>query len=324
MWRIALCMLALALPSPVQADVTPLGSLRFDGEIEGDKDISAVAKFGPFLALASDETTWIEVLQEAGDARYQLRPELRLPIVEGNKEVDFEALTVSGNVLFATGSHSWLRKKLDDKDSVAKNRRTLMRVELEESRCNLVRLSADPETGVLAITGRIDLREHLLRDPILGQFCEVPSKENGLDIEGLAADGEQLFVGLRSPVLRGNLAPVVVFPFARPETYSLRFLDLGGQGIRELQKVEGGFLVLGGPAGDASGVFTLYWWDGRDQIPGTDLPKGGVVRLGNFPKREGKPEGFAVLGNGSPPWELLVVFDGIRGGAPERFRVTRN
>lgn len=324
MWRIVVCLLALGLAAPAPGAVTSLGSVRTDGEIEGDKDISAVALFGRFLALASDETTWIEVFEEVGDAGYRLRPELRRPVVEGSQEVDFEAMALSGNVLYVTGSHSWLRKKLDDKDSVAKNRRKLLNLELEKSRCTLARLSADPATGALEITGRINLREHLLRDPILGPFCNIPSKENGLDIEGLAADGDQLFAGLRSPVLRGNLVPVVILHFARPEGYTLRFLDLGGQGIRELQKVDDGFLVLGGPAADASGVFTLYWWDGSDQVPGADLPKGGLVRLGNFPKRAGKPEGMAVLSEGSPPWEILVVFDGVKGGAPERFRVTRD
>jgi len=40
-------------------------------------------------------------------------------------------------------------------------------------------------------------------DEHLGRFCKIPSKENGLDMEGLAVSGNRIFAGLRGPVLRG-------------------------------------------------------------------------------------------------------------------------
>jgi hypothetical protein len=39
-------------------------------------------------------------------------------------------------------------------------------------------------------------------DPHLAPFVDVPGKDNGLDIEGLAVHGMRAFVGLRGPVLR--------------------------------------------------------------------------------------------------------------------------
>jgi hypothetical protein len=182
----------------------------------------------------------------------------------------------------------------------------------------------DPETGVMLLADRINMRANLLRDPVLGRFCNIPSKENGLDIEGMAVDGDRVYLGLRSPVLRGNLVPLVVFDFDRPRAYQLLYLDLGGQGIRELQKVNTGFLVLGGPPGDGPGDYSLYLWDGRDRVPGSDLPEGGLDKLGDLPKRDGNPEGIAVLQDEAGEWELLVVFDGVEGGSPERFRVKRD
>ncbi|MBQ0818798.1 DUF3616 domain-containing protein, partial [Microvirga sp. HBU67558] len=48
------------------------------------------------------------------------------------------------------------------------------------------------------------LERWLAEDPHLGPFLAVPSKENGLDIEGLAVRGNRLWLGLRGPVLRGH------------------------------------------------------------------------------------------------------------------------
>lgn len=57
----------------------------------------------------------------------------------------------------------------------------------------------------------------------------IPSKDNGLDIEGLAVDGRRLLLGLRGPLLRGWSAPLEIAaeasggqlrlaPLASPET----------------------------------------------------------------------------------------------------------
>ena len=48
------------------------------------------------------------------------------------------------------------------------------------------------------------LTRALRDDPHLGPFLSIPSKDNGFDIEGLAAaPNGRLFLGLRGPVLDG-------------------------------------------------------------------------------------------------------------------------
>jgi hypothetical protein len=47
------------------------------------------------------------------------------------------------------------------------------------------------------------LADLLSGDEHLAPLLVIPSKDNGLDVEGLAAHGESPFVGLRGPVLRG-------------------------------------------------------------------------------------------------------------------------
>src|SRR5262245_60839271 len=76
--------------------------------------------------------------------------------------------------------------------------------------------------------------------------------------------------GFRGPVLRENYTPVLRFTFAVPVIESdLLYVNLGGRGIRDLTRARGGLLVLAGPVGDGPGSYQLYFWDGKDCLPGT-------------------------------------------------------
>ena len=100
-----------------------------------------------------------------------------------------------------------------------------------------------------------------------------------------------------------------------------------GRGIRELTAVRGGFIVLVGnasaepsksfPQSEAPGPdtrFELLFWNGRDGRP--DL-------LGGLPGNGGKPEGLLVLAETADHIDLLVISDGLKGGAPMSLRVHR-
>ena len=103
----------------------------------------------------------------------------------------------------------------------------------------------------------------------MGIFTKIPSKENGIDIEGIASDGDKLYIGFRGPVLRGNYVPVMVIKDCdNPSDYELLFVNLDGNGIRDICKVEDGFLIISGPMGDGVGNYQLYFWNGVDSIPG--------------------------------------------------------
>ena len=78
----------------------------------------------------------------------------------------------------------------------------------EKSRDRLIRLELKPD-GTLAkkpvdVNG---IRELLDSDKVLKHFAKVPSKENGIDIEAIASDGSELYLGFRGPVLRFGLTP---------------------------------------------------------------------------------------------------------------------
>jgi hypothetical protein len=55
-------------------------------------------------------------------------------------------------------------------------------------------------SGCLKMTAKGDaLSKELRADVHVARFMSVPAKENGFDIEGIAARGERVFLGLRGP-----------------------------------------------------------------------------------------------------------------------------
>src|SRR4030095_377034 len=88
------------------------------------------------------------------------------------------------------------------------------------------------------------------------------SKDNGLDVEGLAVHGDTLYIGLRGPVLRGWACVLEVLPttddrdptrlrvaaFSDGARYRKHLLDLGGLGVRDLCPDGDDLLVLAGPS----------------------------------------------------------------------------
>src|SRR5262249_34488217 len=142
--------------------------------------------------------------------------------------------------------------------------------------------------------GAGSLRAVLGGNPCIAPFIDLPSKENGLDIEGLCVHGKRLFVGLRGPVVDSialvielTLAATTVASSRKPGTH---VLGLGGLGIRDLAAHGGQLLVLAGPVSAANGPFRLFRWrpQRRDTVQRPHLLMewtGGIEH----------PEGICVL-----------------------------
>ena len=204
----------------------------------------------------------------------------------------------------------------------------------QESRANVFRFTVDANTGApIGTPQHVSLASLIKKDPILGPFTEIASKENGVDIEGLAVgpDGK-LFAGFRGPVLRGNFVPVLVFDFDDLKKSEVRWVNLGGLGIRDITAVSNGFLILAGPVGDGRPDYRIFFWDGEDAISGKDKPKVAVIRdllevelpkPGTTEKFDAKAEGLAVLSEGPEKYDVLLVFDGPENGRPSRLTVEK-
>jgi len=101
----------------------------------------------------------------------------------------------------------------------------------------------------------------------------APKNPGSLNIEGLAATSEGgLLIGFRNPIPQGK---ALVVPLMNPAEVIAgrparlgepRQLDLGGLGIRSLERWQDGYLILAGPS-DSAGSSRLYIWPGDARPP---------------------------------------------------------
>lgn len=317
------CSLLLLYRTAVGADLTPVGHVEFRGEIKQPKDLSAVTRFRGLLIVASDETRELDVLAPDGPNRFEALRHVTL--LEGDgKEIDLEAVTASSEHVFAVGSHALVRKSPDSAEADGRSFERLLDLGHPKSRDHLFRLRMGDDGQPIGEIESINLLDQIADNELLARFTEIPSKENGIDIEGLAVDADKmLYVGFRGPVLRYNFIPVMALDFDQPDDYALRFVQLGGLGIRDLTAVDDGFLMLAGPVNDAPGPYQLWHWDGQDCLASSaDRPH--LQQLGNLRPSDGdKPEGLVVLEDSDREWQVLVVHDGPDGGAPTYYTVPK-
>ncbi len=322
--------------------VTDLGGLVVTGSVagkgkDGRDNVSGVTLAAGGIVVCGDEGTAIQRwAQTADEQSWSARPALDLPadplLVD---ELDLEGLASDEKHVYVVGSHSAVRRRARRGKPYKENRDRLGTVTRggHDQRNRLFRVSID-ESGMLrgGDVDALDLSSLLENDPMLGHATGVPSKENGVDIEGLAVDGEQLYLGLRGPVLRGNLTPIVrVHPSKKWKSvkdHRVLFVDLDGQGVRGLARCATGFLILTGPVGDAVGSARIVHWDGGDMLPGVrdenDEPLGRVTLLGTVPAHgHGTPEGLCIVDDTESAYEVLIVHDNGPQGAPHVYRLRK-
>jgi hypothetical protein len=289
-----------------------------------------VALQGDLLVLVDDELRGVLVGQRTAADTYAFGPVVPLPVSlpggDPEEEFDLEGLALVGDGIVAVGSHSAVRTSADGRNrSQAENRKRQLATGPRPDRDGLFRFTLAAATRT--ISGQVQvasLRALIKSDAVLNAFASVPGKENGVDIEGLAADGPTLWVGFRGPVLRHGYTPVLrLTNVAAPKAEALLFVPLGGRGIRDLVKTTDGFLVLAGPVGDGDQSEAVYWWNGLDCVAGKDS-KCDVSLVGHVPRQgEGRAEGMAIVNTSSDAYEVLLVFDSADGGAPGIYRAPK-
>ncbi|MFG2246416.1 DUF3616 domain-containing protein [Spirillospora sp. NPDC048823] len=336
-------------------DVERRVTLRFaeeSREAETHTNLSAVRQDGRCLWVAGDETATIERLTAVvgedgrvtgydGHVTVNLADLVSLP-AGPDEEADIEGLARGNGWLWAIGSHSLKRKKVKPGQSGAKSRKRLATVVREDNRFILARLPlVTGEDGLpevvredggrtAAVLGlRKDSITDLLEDdPHLAPFLSIPSKDNGIDIEGVAAHGDRLYIGLRGPVLRGWAVLIEIRPGTDPKDpqrlrllpvgdddalYHTHFMDLGGLGIRDLCPHGDDLLVLTGPSMDLDGPVRVMRWRGAAKADAPEIVTSDDLELlGELPYGDGDDhaEGIAVLDEpDAPGLGILVVYD---------------
>ena len=302
--------------SATAGTITALGPVVMLGKVAENEDISGVVLHGDQMLLVSDETAHVELLKKVGEGYQPVRT-----VSLGAGEIDLEALARDGDMIYAAGSHSRVRPKIKKSDDYAAIRRKLTEINLEPTRDLIARFQLNT-AGEVGPVETISLRKAIAASPELKPFADLPGKENGVDIEGIAVRDGKLYVGFRSPVLRANYVPVMVTQFEQPEQADIRFVNLDGLGIRDLATTADGFLILAGPPAEGPGNYEVFAWNGHDCLKGA-TPQGRCQRLGEFPPLEGKPEGLTVRAETPDAYEVLLVSDGAKNGQPTRYRVPR-
>ena len=333
-------------------DVGGQVDLRFGGHVveSGNHvNLSAVRTEAEYLWLAGDETATVErltldsaVAPTLGDDQrsFALHDLVDLP-GPPDAEADLEGIARSGGWLWATGSHSLVRKRIKPHHSEKKALRRLSRVRREPNRFVIVRLAVQadrdgrPElvrvttdgrcSAVVGAPGAENLGDLLADDEHLAPFLAIPSKDNGLDVEGLAVHDETLYIGLRGPVLRGWAVVLEVRPEPDPDDatrlalgafddgarYRKHLLDLDGLGVRDLCPDGDDLLVLAGPSMALSGPVRVYRWHGAARAETSRVVRGAELTVETALTHgvgEDHPEGIALLADEADA-RLLVVYD---------------
>ncbi|MCB1099540.1 MAG: DUF3616 domain-containing protein [Verrucomicrobiae bacterium] len=294
------------------------GQWRIIGNLAAPANISAIASLnGDQFLIGSDDLMFAQYGTIDRESRtLRITGDVALLGGKGDDEIDIEGITSAqrDRQYFVTGSHS-----LTKKGNMNKERRSVFRVNVSASG---------------AITRKIDratLRDVIERDSILNPFWEKAQQEGGINVEGLAWKNGSLFFGLRSPSIDANALVVQVSAsqlFNKGKvSHQLHRLPLGrGLGIREMVAIAEGFLIVAGNAGDEptreypiprdyikDRAYDIFFWNGVDQ---TDW-------LTRLPRRSGRPEAILVLDDSEARTELLILWDGIVGGAPQHFVLSK-
>ncbi len=330
---IAAVWTAVVVQATTAAEIERLAEIQFVGA-EPNEDLSALALLnaGQTLVVGADEGRAVQVFQRDGENRFALQQAIPLheddedeEEEEEKKEIDIEGAACEGDTVVVLGSHSRKRPSVKANKTYEENLKRLKKNKREKSRENLFRFRLNADGELDSEIEPASLRDFFEQNKILKDFLEIPSKENGIDLEAVAIKDGRVFVGFRGPVLRDGYVPVLDFDFDDPDEANLRFANLGGRGFRDLIAVEDGFLLIGGPVGDAPVSYELYFWNGEDCVPGTGITRTLPESLGTIPlpSAEAKPEGITVLSETDSHYEVLIVFDGIAENNAGRYRVEK-
>jgi hypothetical protein len=293
-------------------------------------DLSGVAAAGDSLLLAPDEGASLLRLQRTGDGwghpvEVPLGDAIELPGGPGD-EVDAEGLAVVDGVLWLVGSHSAKRKRVKDgtapedvgarlaRISTEKSRRVLARLPLRDDLTPAPRGEEVTGRGVVARlpAGSRGLMGALADDVHLGPFLDIPGKDNGFDVEGVAVlDDGRVVLGLRGPVLRGWAVLLGLDLHTEGDELVLdgvtkHFLDLAGLGVRDLARDDDDLLVLAGPTMVLDGPARVLRLPGAARELAPAVAGEGIEVVTELAVGDGcdRPEGLAVLDEG-----LLVLHD---------------
>jgi len=255
------------------------------------------------FAVASDEDNWIRIYDYKSPGNpTQLVNFSSLVGISTDEEADVEAATQIGDVTY------WITSHGTNSHGERKSSRQILFA------LRFAVLQNKIEYSIVGVPYR-QLLDDLAREPKLAQYnfgaaSKIePKKPGGLNIEGLCAFNNQLFIGFRNPIPGGKalIVPIVnaqaLVDSAHGDSVHAKFgdsieLDLHDRGVRSIEYDESSkaFWIIAGRF-DRERDFALYRWKG---------PGGGLEQIDlNFGKWN--PEALIVWPN--RPFHLQILSD---------------
>lgn len=266
---------------------------RYDGLCDAS---AAVALDAHHFVTADDEHNELSVYQR-GEARRV--GQIDLKFLKADKESDLEGAAQVGKRIYWIASHA-----RNSHGEVRKDRHRLFATEIVGTTVEPV---GKPYTGLLTDLLAAPGLAPLKLAEAAGRAAEA---ESGFNIEGLAAAADgSLLIGLRNPIPQGKailvplLNPAELVDGKGPARFGAAIrLDLGGRGVRSVERVGSGYLIAAGPPAD-EGTFAVYRWSGK----ATDAPSAVQLDLGTL-----RPEALLAW----PDGQLTLLSDdgGVRVG----------
>ncbi|URF08018.1 DUF3616 domain-containing protein [Cupriavidus campinensis] len=256
---LALCLMLGAGGASAAGGAGAAGAADAVETYAGLCDASAGFSLGPdHFVVVGDERNVLTVYQP-GQARAVKTFTLGNFLgTDDDGESDLEGAAVVGQRAYVISSHG-----RNAKGKVQGRRHRFFAVELDPGRLSLKPVGRPYQ----------DLLKDLVAAPALASLPlkaaaeRAPESPGGLNIEGLAAADGGLLIGFRNPLVDGK---AILVPLENPDGLidakpakfgSPVLLDLGGRGIRSIERVAHGYVIAAGPVAD-DGTFALYRWSG--------------------------------------------------------------
>jgi len=330
-WVLLASQIAQSAPSAQAACERVSGSWSFGDHAEKDKDLSgaACAPDGRCL-LVSDEDRkawWFRIdRRDASAPRLVADKPFDLP-KQGGDEADAEAAAFDRGWFYAIGSHGTSRRG----NEFQKSRYAVYRIAWRDGRLGEWEASRSLSEVLSKIPG------------IAENFCLGKSdasckslQDGGVNIEGLAVRDGAMYIGFRAPapggrafVVRVNAREVFAGGSVTVAANPPPRVDLGKDrgewgerdlGIRDMAAVSDGLLILAGPSlpeGDHESSGRVFRWAGQGDAA-TELCHLRIEQKG------AKPEVLLKLGESESEYRVLIMHDGVAGGAPVEYRVRKS
>lgn len=241
------------------------------------------------------------------------------------KDLDGEGVAYAKPYFYVVGSHGCGRSK--GKFRLSSFILARVRVDRQGQPVDRAGRSLDRENLAQAVEATYRVSDLLKR---AGKAADFFGKDlesaNGLNIEGVAVQGDTIWFGLRGPVRKNKTAYLVSGDVAdlfeagnkrskaRPEVVPI---ELDGLGIRDLAPLpDKRLLVVAGAAHGPEVPFQLFV---VDPVKAKVMPIGplaAVTQPVDGETKTGKAEGVTVLDMTGDKAQIVVLFDGLPNGAP--------